>query len=131
MSASKKNFNPCHFCQSEKVHFYPYIYAKATNYPKHVEKSRSKFRHVTGGIHWKIFATVFSFSIAGKYIENVTIHVYILLFRSVDYHYIRKSYDYKQPMIIKDYLQHGKNHQLVQKWKTMVLYPHIFSIYLS
>ena len=29
-------------------------------------------------------------------------------------------------MIIKDYLQHGKNHQLVQKRKTMVLYPHIF-----
>ena len=51
---------------TEKVNFYPYIYAKATNYPKLVEKSRSKFRHVTGGIHWKIFATVFLFSIAGK-----------------------------------------------------------------
>ena len=115
---------------TEKVYFYPNIYAKATNYPKHVEKSRSKFRHVIGGIHWKIFATVFPFSIAGKYIESVNMHVYILLFRSVDYNYIRKLYDYKQPMIIKDYLQHGKNHQLVQKRKQWC-YIHTFSIYLS
>ena len=75
---------------TENVYLYPYIYAKATNYPKHVKKSRSIFRHVTGCIHWKIFATVFPFSIAGKYIESIKIHVYILLFRSVDYYYIRQ-----------------------------------------
>ena len=58
--------------------------------------------------------------------------MYIYLwFRSVDYYSVRKLYDYKQTTIIKDYLQHGINHQLVQKRKTMVLYPHMFSIYLS
>ena len=40
------------------------------------------FRHVTGGIHWKIFATVFVRFIAGEYIESIYIAMYF--FRNVE-----------------------------------------------
>ena len=42
------------------------------------------------------------------------------------------TFHLEYPLVLSRFcLQHGKNHQLVQKRKTMVLYPHIFPIYLS
>ena len=46
--------------------------------PKKTKKSMSIFRHVTSGFHWKIFATVFLWFIAGECHVIVNIFNYML-----------------------------------------------------
>ena len=80
---------------------------------------------MTSGIQLKIFATVFHVFIAGKYLESVNKYTYMYFFRSV-YFFPYVNCTTKQPMIIKDYLKHGKNHLLVQRRKIMVSSQHNF-----
>ena len=63
---------------NEKVYFSPFIYAnfKSDKLPLKKWKIQCQFFfHMTSGIHWKIFATVFLCLIAGEYHGSVNISI--------------------------------------------------------